>query len=1017
MFSRILEKHLASQKKNKIFFSSLLAITTILAFTACKVDIRNFLKENTEIAAVDKCLNESDLKPYEITDPNGNYVYCIPSNNDLVIKFRLRNPQNYELIPSTPETYRSTAATNYQTGDPSITVSFDTLGKDYIDTYDTPSVLTKKPSNSNQAYDALLEIDDECYYLTLTYTRDFLLKTEMGHNISPTVLLRHPKTKNDFESYSELNIACNSPPPAVSGPIVYQDESKYPNQYILLFNMPQTDDLKGIHNDIKHLYIKSDGDGRGNAPFDYDYQVEVDGTGVFTLSGSAPTPTIGKEAVNDKLKNNYITPTGAVFTAGENPVYIPLEHKLSYNEILYAFTLADSWNLKSAQAEASISSKKLSDPYFTDSKNILILGGEGIPQDKNSSYATFNFIPALLTYWFEDKTTGLVQNKYYVDESNEGNRVSVPKNFVFDETKINEQTSSVETIIALQELLTNTLPSDAYLKENTNGVITKVPLENKLSNWVIQHANTSKCTIEYSVSQVFEEENENGTITTTTAQLFSGHFDSEESSGTSPQKQNNKLLTNGNTLKTAGHYTSVELPGGKLLVTVYAHKTGYADSNPVEYRFEVLRTRVYVSDKTDSNDTKNNGSANSHFKTITNAANRLSIRTDTTNTIYLDSDITEDIEIPAAEENDKPLTYIDETKPLYVTIKPTEGTRTITAENGTLLNIPDGSTVILENLILKNGNIKVGENAKLYLNNVTFTGDNTEPINKIIVAPTGIVILGGKTNIDSTFIGQDEDLNDIYQNIIELEERIDEVVDEITGEKELIPRSGKVQLGTTTPSRRYEPQGNLVVLQTKKEHPRLNNIILEIDDGNPLKNNSMYNNIYLDLTKEDESQAYQLFRLNNSGYYIGYDDIYKPDSKTYGRGLVKIPGAEITEPSVGGFEAKLKTSSGTVLNPTSSNEYNGNLYIITKGAKITYSISDSNSEAINKELSLGLFKNLKMELYLEGGKPIQESSNITEPVLAIPTTYPEGYYSISVYFTFNDITYCEQFNVYLKEAD
>ncbi len=1015
MFSLIVKKHLASQKKNKIILSSLLAITAISAFTACKIDIRNFLKENTEIAAVDKCLNESELKPYEITDPNGNYVYCIPSSNDLVIRFRLRNPQNYELIPSKPETYRETAEGVYQTGDPSITVSFDTLGKDYIGTYDPPLVLTKKPTNSNQAYDALFEIDDDCYYLTLTYTRDFLLKTEMGHNISPTILLRHPRTKNDFESYSELHIACNSPPPAVSGPIVYQDESKYPNQYILLFNMPQTDDLKGIHNDIKHLYIKTDGDGKGNAPFDYDYQVEVNETGAFTLSGSAPTPTIGKDAVNEKLKNNYITPTGAVFTAGENPVYIPLDHKLSYNEILYAFTIADSWNLKSAQAEASISSKKLSDPYFTDSKNTLILDEAGIPQDKNSSYATFNFIPALLTYWFEDKATGLVQNKYYVDESNEGNSVSVPKNFVFDETKINEQTSSVETIAALQEFLTDTLPADAYLKENKNGIINKIPLENKLSEWVIQHANTSKCTIEYSVSQILDSGE--------TSQLFSGHFDSAESSGTSPQKQNNKLLTSGNTLRTDGHYTSVELPGGKLLVTVYAHKTGYADSNPVEYRFEVLRTRVYVSDKTDSNDTKNNGSANSHFKTITNAANRLSIRTDTTNTIYLDTDIEEDIEIPAAEENDKPSTSIDETKPLYVTIKPTEGTRTITAANETdedgnikpLLNIPDNSTVILENLILKDGNIKVGENAKLYLNNVTFTGDNTDPINKIIVAPTGIVILGGKTNIDSTFIGKDEDLNDIYQNIIELEERIDEVVNEITYEKEYVPRCGKVQLGTTTPSRKYEPQGNLVVLQTEKEHPRLNNILLEIDNGEPLKNHSMYNNIYLDLTKEDESQAYQLFRLNNSGYYIGYDDIYKPDSKTYGRGLVKIPAAEITEPSVGGFEANLKTSSGSVLTPTSSNEYNGNLYIITKGTKITYSISDSNSEAINKELSLGLFKNLKMELYLEG-QLIQKTSNTTEPVIDIPTTYPEGYYSISVYFTFNDITYCEQFNVYLKEG-
>ena len=983
MFRRIIRKKITSHSAEPLFISILLALALITVSTSCKIqffpDIKNYLKENTELAAVDKCL--TDLDSYSITDPNGKQVYCISSNDDFVIKLRLRNPQNYTLIPSEPKTYLRTAETDYVAGDPSITVSFDKLfnESDYLDGEASYEILTKTTSNPTYA---LIEIDKDSYYLTLTYSKDFLNKTEMGHNISPTIKLRHPKTKVPFETYSDLKIVCNSAPPAVYGPIVYIDESKTPNQYVLLFNMPKNDDLRGIHKDISQLTVQSTGYGKGK-DFEYKYKVAIDDKGAFTLTkNSESAPETSKGIPTDE----NITPTGAVFTPGDNPVFIPLNQALTTNEVIYTFTLSDAWNLKSTPAEASISSKKLSEPYFTNSKDIIISGGEKIAQDNNSSFATFNLIPALITYWFEDSTTNLIQNKYYVDEDGK----TVAKNFIFDETKISKD-DSTQTIIGKLNL-----PSDAYLKENGN----KVSIQEKLNSnpWITKNANTSKCTIEYSVSQIQDDG--------TTTPIFSGAFDCEESSGSSPQKDSNsKLITSGNsesTLKKAGHFTSVELPGGKLLVTVYAHKTGYADSNPIDYTLEVLRTRVFVSDKIDSNDETNNGSSNSHFKTITHAAEKLSAPADTANTIYIDTDLTENIEIPSAA---------------YVKIISTEGTRTITAGTATdsegnalpLLTIPDNSTVILENLSLKDGDIEVGEHAKLYLNNVSFSGKSAATIpNRIHVASTGLVILGGTTSIDS--MEKDENGEDRIKTLISLEE------------------GGKVQLAKTnsekirSPSKTYIPQG-LVIIQTVKPNPKLNSILLETEDGIIIK--QAYPAVYSDLTNEDPEQAYKLFKLDDSrspGYYIGYDD-EKPGSDTFGRGLVKIPATYLIEPEVGGFTVQLfqtqysngRYTGSKAITATEESSYGNNVYVITKGTKLTYSVLRNSIDLVeNNSVS-----DLKLELYIEGDLIEESKSNVQLPApeLTIPGTYPSGYYTIYAYFTFDDITYCEHFIVYLKEAE
>ena len=60
-----------------------------------------------------------------------------------------------------------------------------------------------------------------------------------------------------------------------------------------------------------------------------------------------------------------------------------------------------------------------------------------------------------------------------------------------------------------------------------------------------------------------------------------------------------------------------------------------------------------------------------------------------------------------------------------------------------------------------------------------------------------------------------------------------------------------------------------------------------------------------------------------------------------------------------------------------------------------------------------------MELYLEGDmiEKSKENNLLAAPELTIPTAYPNGYYSIYVYFTYDNISYCEHFLVYLKESN
>lgn len=985
-------------------------------FFSCKVDIKNYLKDYTETAAIYNYTTSlgTDFDNYLKKDKNGNIAYCIPSDKDFTITFQLRNPQKYLF------TFGDVSDFKNKNNPASMSVHFpdlkkiETIKDDFIPSYaisdEIPSDTTYYAllNQNNKLFDNSNNIDD-CYYLTLTYTKDFLNQIDMGHNISPKIKLRHPDTKIDFEDYYDLKLVCNSIPPAIFSPSVYQDENS--NKYVLLFNMPSVGLLQGIHRDITTLTIQSSGDGKSNKPYSYNYNLDIAEDGSYTIAshdGNELKKADPSNSEDPEYKPNY-SPCGPLFEQKGQPAFIQLDDTLSFEDIIYTFILTDNYGLQS-KVEANVRSKKLSDIYVTKKDDSLLNGGEELKQDEGSSYATINFIPALRTYWFESESTKMIQNKYYTDTtktSPEGIPETIPTayNFAFDETQIDEKNyNSIPNI----DLISNELPENAYVKiDNTSKTLPGQETIDEINSWKTFCENTSGCSIIYEIYQGNDD---------TGKSLFNSSFNCLESSGSHPEKNGNKLNNSGNTLKNQNHYLPLELPAGEIYIRVYAHKIGFADTATKEYRMTILRTRVYVSNEGD--DETNNGSFNSAFKSITHSAETLSRPEDKDNTIYVTTDLTENIVIPEASQTDDPSTSKDETKPLYVKIcstkkynnsdKAFENVFKINAADNSkpVLSIPANSVVILEDLVLSGGDIEVGENAKLYLNNVKFTGE------KLHAAPTATIILGGNTIINNEI----DEAGNTQPNttVISLEERIDENGN-VTG--------GKVQLGsneTATPSIAYN-YIKQIILQTAKVNPSLNVILLETEDGTKTIKDT-YPAIYNDLIEEDITKAYKYFKLDDThspGYYIGYDE-EKFGSNTYGRALVKIPAVYINEPIVGGFTVEL-------LKKNNLQEFVPITPETIDDVKV-YKITNSNTNPVNltfrvirdeKDLTTAnVLKDLKLELYLENTRieTDHNDKNVKTPVLTLPTAYPSGIYNIIVFFTYDDIRYSEKMIIHLEEV-
>lgn len=1039
-------KHFVRKEKN-IFLKitkSLLLSFIIIWQTGCKVDVKNYLKDYTEIAAITDTYETSlgnDFAAYRSGD-----FYCIPSSEDFTITFELRNPQHYEfsfdksMKLTFPDLLPIQGLGEEKIIEPRIS---------HIPPSDNPRyVLLRQENNLYGSTKALINSPQALaagpsYYLTLTYSKDFLREYEMGHNISPTIELRHPATDTYFSTFNSLKLVCNSAPPSIFSPVVYQTDDDIGN-YVLIFNMPSQGLLSGIHRDITKLVISTTGDKKENEAFEYIYPVQINmnsentedpTNGTFSFgqsSSSSPELTQEDPTITALINNTKIIPSSATFEQKGQPVYLKLNHKLSDEDITYTFTLKDNYGLTN-KVEANVQSKRLSDIYVTNKESILLNGGEEIEQDEGSSFATINFIPALTSFWFSDENN-MIQNKYSyeTDELDENlNPIKLTTNFHFDETKIDDPKSGTNIDKLSEEDSSNITNKKGTVKIRSNGNYTDCdPAQTTeiINSWDFNYDNTSDVQLVYALYQGIDD---------TGKSLGNGEFSciksyDSDSYSHHPKKQNVtingkdavKLDITDNELSKEGHYLSMKLPAGDIFVRVYAHKKGFADTATKEFTMSILKTRLYVANSdSGGNDKDNNGSENSAYLTVTKAAQNLSKNEDKNNTIYLQSDIKDNIVIPDAEENDDPHTSKDETKKMYVTITSADKSSpcTITPENPDtpVLTIPDDTIVILDNINLSGSDIVIGKGSTLYMNDVKFS----EGI--IHVPATSQIVLGGNTVIGML----PGDIPTDAQNPITPKDCYVEVYEETfnagTDEEEVI--SGKIQLGsndTDSPSRKYIPYTSNtspipVIIKTGKKHPKLNVVILECEDDSKTIQVS-YPNVFTDLTTENQADAYKLFKLDIEGYYIGYDE-EKPGSSIYGKAIIKIPAAFINEPEIGDFKVSLVTAAGTSISPNEYGVYEyTNSYSEIKDNKQKDNLTDIyiKIERFGKDIT-NVVTNKKIELLLEGDVIATFTDNneiIMHNKLTIPVGYPDGKYSINVYYTYDRITYSENFTIKLKEA-
>ncbi len=932
-----------------IFLSSFLFLTCKISFES---DLKGYLKDYTEkVEIIDYTTNIDDFESKSIKkDAEGYKEYYIPSTKDFTITFTIRNPQQYKL-----------------------TSKYLGVDLNLFDKY------------SNYLND--IEIKQTgTYQLTLTIPNTFLKDAEKGENITPSIRIANPNIVTDtpdfksfFDTYESLHIVCNSEPIEITSPTVYKNNST--EQYALIFNMPGKSALTGtgIHSDINQLIVYSDGNDNPQNNINYTYTltpgVNQDHTDYFFTLTPKNSPEIGYGNPTDKddqyYDENYVQ-CGPKFDKenSDQPVYI-ITDKAPKGKVNYHFILKDKYGLTSKDAVAqAYSIPRLSAPYVIDSNNKLMQKDTQIKQDSGSSYATLKILPSMFTYYFEGDNG--IQNVFrYINK--DGERVT--EDFEFDDTQFSSSNSNFNNVFnaALKEL-----QNEQWMNGNWTPDSGKT-YKQMIDSWTLNSdTNTSDATLSF---KIYEGSDHNGTL------ADNGTFTFAKSTGKRPSrtKNNDGSITinfSGNDLLSSGHYYPVEVPCGPICISIYTTHDGNSDSLIYEFPMEVLRTRVYAG-STDGNNS-NPGTYKKPFATINYAASKLSVPTDTGNTIYLLDDITENVEIPVP----------------YIKISSNTGSikYSINSEddNTPVITIPENATVILENLKVS-GNIIVGKGAKLYLNNV-------EMDKGIIEAnEDSRVILGGTTTIKAVLDDKGNPL-------------VDKQGYPTSGAWILLSSTAKVQLGVdneynsrgqatfTSPSIKYnEETAELVLIRTEENFPELNTVIIESESP---KTTAVLPTIFKeDLEREDN--PCQFFKLVTPGYYIKYSG--KDGSSTKGKGVTGIPAAKVIEPEIGGFTIELDTN--LVENNVWTYQLSTRSTHKTITAKIMKGDTDYTKIVTNRKFQLAM----EGDLITNGTFSVTDGKAFTMTIPYLRTICPAGKYTLTVLFDYDGITYSDELLLNLVE--
>lgn len=327
----------------KIFFSFIAFLVFAALFTGCpsNMTVQEFLKKYTEEAAIEQISFDGDY-------PTINNITAISSEDDRVVTFYLRNPENFFL------TYEyGLYGKNPAIGKPEITTDADT-GKETVTPYTFENSKMWLEQDGNNPSIIRMHLTSE--FLKEQEKKAWCYsdsKIKNGFDLNGVIKLWVPVGTNNYArtmpSYS-FRFLCNTEPPAVSNLTVLQYLKDEKQKYLLAFNMP---DMSDIHLDIEKITLQVNG------------KTELAET-VTPVSGDSTATGLPAEAfVFDSSKINGLISTnnGITFSGASDSrvVYFLTDADISVNKTDFKIELFDRAGLSSS-AEVTSFSERLEKP-------------------------------------------------------------------------------------------------------------------------------------------------------------------------------------------------------------------------------------------------------------------------------------------------------------------------------------------------------------------------------------------------------------------------------------------------------------------------------------------------------------------------------------------------------------------------------------------------------------------------------------------------------------------------------
>ncbi len=186
--------------KEKLIFYGVIIFSIFAIFACTMFDVQEPVEEFFDYNTATSKISRYEFSGQAFHDEDGSI--SVSPGQDFRIRFYLDNPQNFSFA----------RGSNLET-----------------DLDDEVSVF--------QDGSEVIEVD---------YPADFLTE---GKNVSPRITLYHPVSHVDFGTYGELNLVCNSRPPAISSAEILIDSG----EYVILFRAP--DFSLPDSADIKYFYV------------------------------------------------------------------------------------------------------------------------------------------------------------------------------------------------------------------------------------------------------------------------------------------------------------------------------------------------------------------------------------------------------------------------------------------------------------------------------------------------------------------------------------------------------------------------------------------------------------------------------------------------------------------------------------------------------------------------------------------------------------------------------------------